>query len=493
MEKSGDVSWIRMAFELYGILAGNLIPTTGENVKPAYGSQEEAFLNKVVTPIYKVIEKEALRSKTIKSGHSDWRNYDDVNEYFWSRDCFLLGWPMRDDADFFQVPHDAPLNKMNVENGHHWMGKVNFAEIRSLWHIFRSFDRMWSFLILSLQAMIIIARNGGRPSDIFDAGTFKQISSIFTTDAILKLFQSILGIVLSWKARRSMAFAVKLRYILKLLSSAAWVIILTVTYAYIWENPTGLGRKLTARLSDGRKHPTLYVHAVMIYLAPNMLAAILLFSPEFGRFLENSSIRVIRLMMWWSQECMQADIPFSSVVPCAYAPLSSESVVEGFLCYLTKMRYKIFHAMRAQQVKENNNVGVIIALWAPIILVYFMDIQIWYAIFSSLTGGINGLFGRLGESFTFLVMLACFVHMVFFGLNGIRSNKYYVILAMIKEMDMLRVPYYKDPEMDITQWPPFLLASKQKNKAEDKGQVIILFQDMLEVVTRDIMDEEPTE
>lgn len=46
-----------MAFELYGMLAGNVSPTTGENVKPAYGGEEEAFLKKVVTPIYKVIEK----------------------------------------------------------------------------------------------------------------------------------------------------------------------------------------------------------------------------------------------------------------------------------------------------------------------------------------------------------------------------------------------------------------------------------------------------
>jgi hypothetical protein len=36
----------------------------------------------------------------------------------------------------------------------HWMGKVNFVEIRSFWHIFRSFDRMWIFLILSLQVNI---------------------------------------------------------------------------------------------------------------------------------------------------------------------------------------------------------------------------------------------------------------------------------------------------------------------------------------------------
>lgn len=46
-----------MAFELYGMLAGNVSPMTGENVKPAYGGEEEAFLKKVVTPIYEVIAR----------------------------------------------------------------------------------------------------------------------------------------------------------------------------------------------------------------------------------------------------------------------------------------------------------------------------------------------------------------------------------------------------------------------------------------------------
>lgn len=157
-----------MAFELYGMLAGNVSPMTGENVKPAYGGEEEAFLRKVVSPIYEVIAKvlneffelyictfctpfrnlscvpstlyhislqEAERSKR-GSKHSQWRNYDDLNEYFWyytiffslfcfwfifildefcnnllvlyyrSVDCFRLGWPMRADADFFCLPFD---------------------------------------------------------------------------------------------------------------------------------------------------------------------------------------------------------------------------------------------------------------------------------------------------------------------------------------------------------------------------------------------------
>lgn len=92
------------------MLAGNVSAMTGENIKPAYGGDEEAFLRKVVTPIYKTIAKvpslflhfifrvlcpscylflfyfsqqEAEKSKREKSKHSQWRNYDDLNEYFW--------------------------------------------------------------------------------------------------------------------------------------------------------------------------------------------------------------------------------------------------------------------------------------------------------------------------------------------------------------------------------------------------------------------------
>lgn len=48
-----------MAFELYGMLAvaGNANPMPSDNIKPAYGGEEEAFLKKVVTPIYQIIAK----------------------------------------------------------------------------------------------------------------------------------------------------------------------------------------------------------------------------------------------------------------------------------------------------------------------------------------------------------------------------------------------------------------------------------------------------
>jgi hypothetical protein len=39
--------------------------------------------------------------------------------------------------------------------------------------------------------MIILAWNGGTPSDIFEARVFKQVLSIFITAAVLKLGQGI--------------------------------------------------------------------------------------------------------------------------------------------------------------------------------------------------------------------------------------------------------------------------------------------------------------
>lgn len=112
---------------------------------------------------------------------------------------------------------------------------------------------------------------------------------------------AILDIILSWKARRNMSLVVKLRYILKLLSAAAWVVILPVTYAYTWENPTGLARTIKSWLGDGQNQPSLYILAVVIYLAPNLLSATLFLFPVIRRALERSNLRVVTFIMWWSQ------------------------------------------------------------------------------------------------------------------------------------------------------------------------------------------------
>uniref|UniRef100_A0AAU6MVC4 1,3-beta-glucan synthase n=1 Tax=Paeonia lactiflora TaxID=35924 RepID=A0AAU6MVC4_PAELC len=637
-----------MAFELYGMLAGNVSPMTGENVKPAYGGEEEAFLRKVVTPIYEVIAKEAEGGKRGKSKHSQWRNYDDLNEYFWSVDCFRLGWPMRADADFFCQStgrfHFEKNGDTKPALRDRWVGKVNFVEIRSFWHIFRSFDRMWSFFILCLQAMIIVAWNGsGQPSSIFTSDVFKKVLSVFITAAILKLGQAVLDVILSWKARQSMSFHVKLRYILKVVSAAAWVIVLPVTYAYTWENPPGFAQTIKSWFGNNSNAPSLFILAVAIYLSPNMLAGLLFLFPFIRRFLERSNYRIVMLLMWWSQPRLYVGRGMHESTFSLF-----KYTMFWVLLLITKLAFSYYieikplvgptKAVMSVHItnfqwheffpQARNNIGVVVALWAPIILVYFMDSQIWYAIFSTLFGGIYGAFRRLGEIRTLGMLRSRFLSLPGAfngclipeeksepvkrkGFKATLSRNYAEVpsnkekeaarfaqlwnkiissfreedLISNREMDLLLVPYWADRDLDLIQWPPFLLASKipialdmakdsngkdrelkkkieadnymscairecyasfkniikflvlrdhekrvidfifsevdkhieegnlisefkmsalpslsdhfvklikylLENKQEDRDQVVILFQDMLEVVTRDIMMEE---
>ncbi|KAI3859616.1 hypothetical protein MKX03_008204, partial [Papaver bracteatum] len=129
-----------MENELDGLLAEIINIVTGENIKPSYGGEDEAFLRKVITPIYRVIDKESQKSKNGKAPHSTWCNYDDLNEYFWSADCFSLDWSMRDDSDFFISTRDK--GKQATQQESESTGKSYFFETRTFWHIFRSFDRM---------------------------------------------------------------------------------------------------------------------------------------------------------------------------------------------------------------------------------------------------------------------------------------------------------------------------------------------------------------
>ncbi|URE04737.1 callose synthase [Musa troglodytarum] len=345
-----------MAYELQGLLTGNVSVVTGENIRPSYGGDDEAFLKKVINPIYHVIEKEAKKSNNGKAPHSAWCNYDDLNEYFWSVDCFSLGWPMRDDGDFFKsIRESRPIvqaRRSSHRVSYKSTGKSNFVETRTFWNIFRSFDRMWTFYVLALQPRIYVGR-----------GMHESQFALF-------------------------------KYTL------FWVLLLSSKFAFSY-----------------------YIQ--------------------------------IQPLMKPTKDIMNV--------------------------------HNVHYAWHEFFPYASGNFGAIVSLWAPVILVYFMDTQIWYAIFSTLYGGVSGAFGRLGEIRT-LGMLRSRFHSLPGAFNtclvpsekvrnkGFSLSKRFaeVLLSLqarelrqqnllsygMKEMDLLLVPYSSDPSLKVIQWPPFLLATK---------------------------------
>ncbi|XP_059431397.1 callose synthase 5 [Corylus avellana] len=502
-----------MAYELHGLLAGNVSIVTGENIKPSYGGDDEAFLRKVITPLYRVIEKEAKKSRNGKATNSAWCNYDDLNEYFWSSDCFSLGWPMRDDGDFFKSTRDSIQGRKGSRRKSGSTGKSYFVETRTFWHIFRSFDRFWTFYILALQAMVIIAWKKVELVDILQVKVLLDLSTIFITAAVLRFIQSILDLILNFPGYHRWKFTQVLRNILKIIVSLAWAIILPVFYMHSSKFAPKKIKDLLSFLGEVKGISPLYIMAVAVYLLPNLLAAALFIFPMLRRWIENSDWHIIRFLLWWSQPRVYVgrgmhESQFALIkYTLFWVLLLTSKFAFSYFVQIKPLVNPTKDIMSIRRIdydwheffpRAKHNYGAVVSLWAPVILVYFMDTQIWYAIYQTLYGGVLGAFDRLGEIRTLGMVRSRFQSLPgAFNTYLVPSDKSQkrgfslskrfaeitasrrseaakfaqlwneVIcsfreedLLSDREMDLLIVPYSSDPSLKIIQWPPFLLASK---------------------------------
>ncbi|KAF0917198.1 hypothetical protein E2562_017105 [Oryza meyeriana var. granulata] len=495
-----------MAKDLYDIISDVREDSFDPPFRPE--GSDDAFLQIVIKPIFTVMHQEAAMNKRRRTSHSKWRNYDDLNEYFWSKRCFKqLRWPFDPTSEFFVAPektknetvqHDHVVTRRRIP-------KTNFVEVRTFLHLFRSFDRMWAFFILAFQAMVIIAWSpSGSLSAIFEPTVFRNVLTIFITAAFLNFLQATLEIILNWKAWRSLGCLQTIRYILKFVVAIAWLIILPTTYISSIQNPTGLV-KFFSNWTGNLQRESIYNFAVALYMLPNIFSALFFIFPLFRRALEQSNSRIIRFFLWWTQpklyvargmyedtcSLLKYTLFWILLLVCKLAfsfyveisPLVGPTRTIMFLGRGTYAWHEFFPYLQ-------HNLGVVITVWAPIVMVYFMDTQIWYAIFSTICGGVNGAFSRLGEIRTLGMLRSRFEAIPrAFDRNLVprhdsepkrrerEEDKYLHIdkfsdiwnafilslreedLINNREKNLLIVPSSVG-DTHVFQWPPFLLASK---------------------------------
>lgn len=112
-----------------------------------------------------------------------------------------------------------------------------------------------------------------------------------------------LDIILSWIAWRSLKFTQILRYLLKFIVAAAWVVVLPIAYFNTVQNPTGLVKFFSSWAADWQNQ-SFYNYAVAVYLIPNILSCLLFLLPPLRKKMERSNWRIITLLMWWAQVSM---------------------------------------------------------------------------------------------------------------------------------------------------------------------------------------------
>ncbi|KAH7332248.1 hypothetical protein KP509_20G078000 [Ceratopteris richardii] len=475
----------RMADELLTILNSSRIKRA-DSCQVDHGS---SFLNRVILPIYMAVEKEASANRGHggkKVPHSKWRNYDDFNEYFWSSACFELQWPLDLDSPFFsrskpvvQGGRRSPAEKK--------MGKSSFVEHRSFVHIYHSFHRLWIFLVLAFQGLAVIAFS----SSLISMTTLKGLLSLAPTFLVMKFIESILDILLMVGAYRNSPGNAVARIFIRFFWFGALSVSLTFLYVLVLnENSRSFSESTLL---------TFYTAIVVLYIVLELLLALFLRVPTFRDWTQKSSRwGVVRFLKWMHQEqyyvgrglyekpthylqyvafwvlVMGCKFPFTYFLQIK--PLVTPTrTISGY----NDLTYT-WHDFISQ---GNHNALTIAAMWAPVIMIYLLDIQIWYTILSSVVGGLIGTNDRLGEIRSLESMRSQFhefpqefgkkliagaqMNFEMVKYNAARFASYWnqIITALReedyisnREKDLLVMP--PNVKSEFAKWPLFLLVSK---------------------------------
>ncbi|KAI4342985.1 hypothetical protein MLD38_027541 [Melastoma candidum] len=382
-----------MAYELNKVLEGDIDRDTGRVFLPwLCGRGDEAFLKHVVTPFYETIEEEVKRSRNGTAPHSAWRNYDDLNEYFWSRRCFKsLKWPIDTGCGFFKK-----------------VGKTGFVEQRSFWNVYRSFDRLWVMLILLFQAMMIVAWDGTNlPWEALKKRDVQvTLLTIFITWSGLRLLQAVLDAGTQYSLVTRERPLLGMRMILKGLVASTWVVVFSVFYSMIWSQKERDG----GWSDEANRKIIMFLESGLVFVLPELIALTLFILPWIRIVIEELDWSILYVITWWfhTRIFVGRGVREGLVNNVKYAMfwvavLSAKITFSYFLQIKPLVDpTKALLSIRDLQYKwheffNSTNRVAVIMLWAPVVLMYLMDLQIWYSIFSSFVGATVGLFSHLGE------------------------------------------------------------------------------------------------
>ncbi|RCV43392.1 hypothetical protein SETIT_9G290700v2 [Setaria italica] len=376
-----------MAKELDGILDSS----EAEPAKSCITSDgSTSYLEKIITPIYETMAAEANNNNGGKAAHSDWRNYDDFNEYFWSRSCFELSWPPDEGSKFLRKPAKRKRT-----------GKTNFVEHRTFLHLYRSFHRLWIFLLLMFQGLAIIAFRHGK----INIDTFKVLLSAGPAFFILNFVECCLDVLLmigAYKTARGFAIS---RLVIRFFWLTAVSTFVTYLYVKVLE-------ERNARNSDST-YFRIYGLVLGGYAAVRIVFALMAKIPACHRLSSFSDrSQFFQFFKWIYQERYYVGrglyesirdyaryvIFWLVILACKFTFayfLQIKPLVEptNIIVQLHDLKYS-WHDLVS---RGNKNALTILSLWAPVLAIYLMDIHIWYTLLSALVGGVMGARDRLGE------------------------------------------------------------------------------------------------
>eukprot|EP00522_Entomoneis_paludosa_P015389 CAMPEP_0172442256 /NCGR_PEP_ID=MMETSP1065-20121228/2711_1 /TAXON_ID=265537 /ORGANISM="Amphiprora paludosa, Strain CCMP125" /LENGTH=2141 /DNA_ID=CAMNT_0013192053 /DNA_START=185 /DNA_END=6610 /DNA_ORIENTATION=+ len=363
------------------------------------------YVDCVITPIFDIV----VKNMKSKKDHEEKRNYDDFNEFFWSRACLKYRYTWED-----------PVDSTDVEARHQYTGMEpkdlspsvvyglehapkTFLEKRSWLRGMLALNRIleWHIVTFYLLAVIAFSRElvwGWVETFQVASAVFWIYNSLHLCWALLEVWASYPGIHLTGTEVCGSVFVIVARFLLLVHQS------LYLLWALSSSSTTYLGNEGSPTfwwwqyiwLSQLVMLP--YYIEMLIQLFPPLGAKIYLSQSEYVQAFLNVFYPLSRLYV--GKE-VQESLSHTSVYVVFWASLM---VWKLFFSYVFEVYSMVLPSLQLTDDYLNypgqSFAKMLLLLgmrWLPQFIVYLIDMSIWYAAWQAFAGTSVGLSDHLGD------------------------------------------------------------------------------------------------
>ncbi|KAL4152181.1 hypothetical protein PRNP1_009115 [Phytophthora ramorum] len=380
-------------------------------------SEREAgyFLDTVVTPVYGLLKAEMMS----KHDHEDRHNYDDFNEFFWTKACLKYDYKHEEVLDMTS-PSPAMIyqqKKMQREGlgGLSTRGGLNggsksgnffqkrksiaegftesaktFVEKRTWLLPLRAFNRIFNFHVISFHLLAVLAFANEQEMNFDDL--CKITSSTLITPFLLDILRDGLDIFAVYHVHQR-AFST-VRNVLRVLLHLALVVTSSMLYWYAWAY-------------GGLWWQTYYVVTVIFHV-PGLINSVMQVMPGLTNWTRRTTfvpIAFIRDIVSPMNRLYVGDNvldPESKSVGYQFF-WASQLLWKLYFSYKFEISPLVVPSFLLYADHVENNVSMITTMfliflnWMPFFLVFCVDITIWNSIWMAFTGTFVGFSAHIGE------------------------------------------------------------------------------------------------
>ncbi|DBA03090.1 TPA: hypothetical protein N0F65_003337 [Lagenidium giganteum] len=365
------------------------------------------YLQRVVRPLYEVIETMKTMSDPVKGkkplDHKDLVNYDDINEFFWTKACLRF-------------------NELNVASALTVKDNKTFREKRSVFNPLLAFFRVWFFLVVMFHTLVVIAYVAHQSQPRSTSG-FAFYSNFFAADlidlrahAIYSIFITISGLLLLKVVLQMWLFGMRMFrdcwFAFGVFVRMWWHGIFLALFVLVNVSPSNkffisrVGGTMDVGAGEKDSYLAAGAFLALVYSIPVGLASLVRMCCIQGI----AGVRFLSALDGTMDQYVGRDVAQS----CRFFTIYGLSwiVIFGFKCLfclqfmikpLIIPTVEIYHLGGSARdraigiVQTNHNIGYITALWAPVFFVFMYDTQIWFTLYQAIVGLFMGLRMKIGH------------------------------------------------------------------------------------------------